>query len=107
MKKILLFTLLAFFLFGCGGKNYTVTQVDSHAYILIKGDTNKEKLFIDNSKALILGSDTSSYSLDSGENANKIRIKEGTHILKIMRDGKIIINRKFYVSPGNTFEVNL
>ena len=107
MKKLILLISIVFFFTACGGKNYTVSQVSSHAYLLIKGETTKEKLFLDSSRVIVLGKDTDSYTLDNGENANKIRISEGTHLLKITREGKVIINRKFFVSPGNTFEVNL
>ena len=106
IKNILLISLLVSFA-SCGGKNFTVNQVETHAYLLIKGESKKEQVFIDTSSPLVLGVDTKEYDLDDGVKASKIQISEGTHNLKIMRNNKVIIERNFYVTPGNSFEVNL
>lgn len=106
IKKVLMLFILAT-LSACGGKNFTVNQVESHAYLLIKGESKKEQVFIDSSSPLILGIDTKEYELDDGVKASKIQISEGTHNLKIIRNNKVIIQRNFYVTPGNSFEVNL
>lgn len=106
IKKILFLTLMISFT-ACGGKNFTVNQVESHAYLLIKGNSKKEQIFIDSNSPLILGVDTKEYELDDGIKASKIQISEGAHNLKIIRNDKVIIQRNFYVTPGNSFEVNL
>lgn len=106
MKNFLIIIPLLI-LCSCGGKNYTKTQVENFSYLLIKGDSANEQVFIDNSTPIVLGDDTEEYELDEGVNASKIQIKDGTHEIKIVRDGKVIIQRKFYVTPGDTFEVNL
>lgn len=107
MKKIILFLSVALLVGSCGGENFTVTQVENHAYLLIKGDSQKEQLIIDKNAPLVLGVDTKEYRLDDGVNASKLQIEEGTHTIKVIRDGNVIIQRSFYVTPGNTFEVNI
>jgi hypothetical protein len=108
MKRLLIFLMTALALSSCGGKNFTVNQVDSFAYLLIKGQSNKELVYIDSEDSfLTLGKDTKEYKLDDGNYANKIQLKEGQHKLKILRNGEVIVHRSFYVSPGNSFEVNL
>lgn len=107
MKKLLVCFIMSTFLFSCGGKNFIVNQVESHSYVLIKGDSKKEQVIIDNGQPLVLGADTKEYKLDDGVNASKLQINEGTHTIKIIRDGNVIIQRNFFVTPGNSFEVNL
>lgn len=108
MIKISLFSILLALVAGCGGKNFTVTQVEQYSYIIVKGSPNGEQLFIDDEKVpLILGTDTQTYKLDEGISASKIQIKEGQHKIKILRAGKVVVNRTFFVTSGNTFEVNL
>lgn len=106
IKKLFFFIVLIAFA-SCGGKNFTVNQVDSHAYLIVKGKSNKETVIIDSFPGLILGVDTKEYILDDGVNASKIQINEGAHNLKIIRNNNVIIQRNFYVTSGNTFEVNI
>jgi hypothetical protein len=108
MKKILILLLATFALYSCGGKNMTVNQVDGYSYLLIKGHSNNELVYIDSDESfLTLGKDTKEYKLDDDNYANKIQIKDGQHKLKILRNGQIIVHRSFFVSSGNSFEVNL
>ncbi len=107
MRNLIIYSIMSLFLFSCGGKNFTVNQVESYSYVLIKGDSKKEQVIIDNGQPLILGTDTKEYKLDDGINASKLQINEGTHSIKIIRDGNVIIQRNFFVTPGNSFEVNL
>lgn len=107
MKKIIAYFIVSLSLFSCGGKNFIVNQVEKHSYVLIKGESKKEQVIIDNGQPLVLGTDTKEYKLDDGVNASKLQINEGTHTIKIIRDGNVIIERKFYVTPGDSFEVNL
>ncbi len=93
---------------SCGGKNFTVNQVDQFSYLLIKGRSNNEQVYINSEDSFVtLGKDTKEFKLEDGNVASKIQINEGQHKIKIMRDGKVIIHRNFYVTPGNSFEVNL
>ncbi len=107
MRKNILYFMSCLLVASCGGKNFTVNQVENHAYLLIKGESKKEQLIIDSNSPIILGVDTKEYKLDDGIKASKLQIEEGTHTIKVLRNGNIIIQRNIYVTPGNTFEVNL
>jgi len=105
MKKLLLLLAIALTLVGCGTYQQT-TQIDDSAYLLIIGDPSGSIVTIDNAKPLKLGEDTVSFDLN-GKTATKIKLSTGTHTVKIMKNGKLKVNRKFYVSSGNSFEVRL
>ncbi|NOX90951.1 MAG: hypothetical protein GXP18_00445 [Gammaproteobacteria bacterium] len=105
MKKLLLYLVTILILAGCGTYQQT-TQVDDSAYLLIIGDPAGYVVTIDNTKPLKLEEDTVSFDLD-GKTVTKIKLSTGTHAVKIMKNGKLKINRKFYVSNGNSFEVRL
>lgn len=107
MIKQLFLLIVLTVITSCGGKSFTVNQVESHAYLIIKGKSAKETVIIDSSPGLVLGIDTKEYVLDDGISASKIQIKEGTHNLKIIRNNNVIIQRNFYVTSGNAFEVNI
>jgi hypothetical protein len=108
MRGILILLFTTFALYSCGGKNTTVNQVDGYSYLLIKGRSSNELVYIDSDESfLTLGKDTTEYKLDDDNFANKIQIKEGQHKLKILRNGQVIVHRSFFVSSGNSFEVNL
>ena len=91
MKNLILCITTLFLLTACGGKNFTVNQVDTHSYVLIKGESKKEQVIIDANQTIILGIDTKEYTLDESTNASKIQISEGTHTIKIIRNEQIIL----------------
>lgn len=105
MKKVLFIIGLALTLIACGSFQQT-TQVDDKAYLLIIGEPTGSIVTIDNGPPMELGKDTSSFELN-GVTATKIEISIGTHTVKITKNGDIQVNRKFYVSTGNSFEVKL
>ncbi len=103
--KALLVLFCVLLLSACGGFQQTV-QTDDHAYLQLIGKPDGELLYIDNRRPLVLGTDTTSFNLN-GKTATKISIGPGSHELRIVRGDTTIIHRKFYVSSGNVFEVNL
>jgi len=105
MKKLLFIVYTALMLTACGSYQQTV-QVQDRAYLLLIGDPSGSVVTIDNNKPLELGKDTSSYDLN-GEKATKIQISIGTHTVTVTTNGVLKVNRKFYVSTGNNFEVRL
>lgn len=90
---------------GCGTYNQSV-QVDDKAYLLLIGNPVNCIVTIDNQKPINLSRDTVSYNLN-GQQATKIEIPIGRHKVKITKNGDIIVHREFYVSTGNSFEVQL
>jgi len=105
MKKALLIIVGLLMITGCGKYSQTV-QVSDDAYLLLMGDTTGYVLVIDNDSPVDLENDTTSFDLN-GKTATKIKIVTGAHTIKITKNGNVTINRKFYVSTGNSFEVNL
>lgn len=106
MKKVIFSVMLLLSLTGCGTYRQSV-QVEDNAYLLLIGyPQGQEVLIIDDSEQIDLVNDVQSFDLN-GKNAIKIQISAGTHNIKIIRDGAISVDRNFYVSTGNSFEVQL
>jgi len=105
MKILLIILGIMLTLTACGMYQQTV-QVDDKAYLLIIGDPSGNVVTIDNAKPIELEKDTVSFDLN-GATATKIEITIGAHTVKIVKNGKLKVNRKFYVSTGNNFEVRL
>lgn len=105
MKKLFLIVVALFMVTGCGTYRDAV-QVDDKAYLLLIGDPAGNIVTIDDGKPIELGKDTTSYYLN-GKTATKIEVSTGSHTVKITKAGKLTVNRKFYVSTGTSFEVQL
>ncbi len=105
MRNILLIIGALFLLVGCGTYSQSV-QVDDNAYLLLIGDPTGHIVTIDTGQPIKLSNETTSFNLN-GKTATKIQVPTGTHSVKIIKDGVLVINRKFYVSTGTSFEVQL
>lgn len=92
-----------FLLTGCGTYSQSV-QVDDKAYLLLIGNPYGSVVTINDGKPIDLSSETTSYNLN-GRKATKIQIPTGKHTVKIIKNGIVTVNRNFYVSNGNSFEV--
>jgi len=90
---------------GCGTYRQVV-QVDDKAYLLLIGDPKGNIIIIDDGKPIDLAQDTTSFNLN-GKTATKIEVSIGSHTVKITKGGVLTVNRKFYVSTGISFEVQL
>ncbi|OIQ15954.1 MAG: hypothetical protein BM556_16805 [Bacteriovorax sp. MedPE-SWde] len=105
MKIAIPLICLLFITISCGTYK-SQTQIDKYSYLQLVGEVNGEKLILDNGTAIKLGESTESFDLN-GRTVTKIRIERGKHIVKITRNNEIIINRTFFVSSGNVFEMEL
>ena len=105
LKKLFILTTLIIFITGCGTYRQSV-QVDDKAYLLLIGNPRNHIVTIDNDRPIRLDEETTSYNLN-GKTATKIQVSIGTHTVTVEKDGKVIIKRKFYVSTGDSFEVQL
>ena len=105
MKKLYLILGIILILTGCGSYKETV-QVDNKSYLLLIGEPAGNVLTIDNGQPINLGVDTTSYEM-RGKIATKIQVDVGTHTIKIVKNGVLRVHRKFYVSNGNSFEVEM
>jgi hypothetical protein len=90
---------------ACSTYSHSV-QVDDKAYLLLIGEPDGALLTIDNGRPIDLDKNTTSYELH-GKTATKIQVSIGSHSVKVIRDGILVINRNFYVSTGTSFEVEL
>ncbi len=107
MKQLImgLGMVLSLSLTACGTYQQTV-QVDDKAYLLVIGQADGSILTIDNDRPMEMGKDTKSFDLH-GETATKIQVPVGMHTVKITRNGVLMVDRKFFVSNGTSFEVRL
>lgn len=105
IKNMLMIFCTLFLLIGCGTYSQTV-QVDDNAYLLLIGEPSGHVVTIDAGNPIDLSNETTSFNLN-GKIATKIQVPPGTHSVKIVKDGALVINRKFYVSTGTSFEVQL
>jgi len=105
MKNLLFIILTLVLISSCSTYRQSV-QVDDKAYLLLIGEPDGNIITIDNGKKINLSEETVSFDLN-GKIATKIQISTGSHTLKIMKKGILKVNRKFYVSAGNSFEVQL
>jgi predicted Ser/Thr protein kinase len=94
------------FLMGCSSSYNSVSQSDgSIAYLQLSGDFLEHQIQIDEQTPIQLTEDTiSTFEID-GKTVTKFEISSGTHRVKLSRSGVTIIDRKIYVTSGNTFEV--
>lgn len=105
MKKFSLILGMILILTACGSYQQTV-QVQDKSYLLILGDPSGSILTLDNGKPIKLGVETTSFDLH-GRTATKIQIPIGSHTVKIIKNGEVRVHRKFYISNGNSFEVEM
>lgn len=104
--KTLLVLLLLSALAGChsGYRSYTQAD-DSKAYIQLNGDYLGAVLIIDdNSPVKLDDGSITTFELDD-EEVVKFEVSTGSHQIKIMRNDIVLVNRRIYISAGNTFEV--
>jgi hypothetical protein len=101
--SILFFVLIAT---GCQTNYQTVTQADdSIAYVQLAGDFWGTELILDENPPIQVSPEKfDSFKLD-GKEVIKFELSTGSHRVKILRAGKVLVDRKIYVSDGNTFEV--
>ena len=104
MKKFITLAL-ALLVSACSSHYQSVTAVDDIAYLQLNGNFIGAQLVLDNAPAISLAKkNIKTFTIDSKLTA-KFPVTKGTHQLKIMRQGTVIVQRKFYISAGQSFEV--
>lgn len=104
MKKIII-SVAVLLLSACGSFK-SITQTEELTYLQLVGERSGIVLMLDETTQLDLEKDTQSFDLN-GKTVTKIVIKPGQHRVTLMRSGNTIVDRKFYVSEGNGFEVTI
>jgi hypothetical protein len=103
--RALLLTVLAVLITACSSYQ-TVSQVDDGAYLSILGEPSGELLTVDSGTPVILGKDTTSFNFN-GTRVTKIKLTPGVHEIRIEKDGMLILNKKIYLTDGESSEVRL
>jgi hypothetical protein len=105
--KGLIFVVFSFLMLACTSSYESVTQVDdSKAFILLTGDFKEASLQINKNSPIALSSNIETYKLD-GQTVAKFEVNSGTNTVKVFKNGQLVVNRKIYVTNGNSIEVNV
>lgn len=105
--KGLIFVLFSFLMLGCTSSYESVTQVDdTKAYVLLTGNFEGASLQINTNPQITLGDNIQTFILD-GKEVAKFEVKSGTNVIKVYKNGALVVNRKLYITNGNSFEVDV
>jgi hypothetical protein len=105
--KGIIFLLFSFVMMGCTTSYESVTQVDdTKAFILLTGNFENASLQINKSAPITLSDNIETFKLD-GKTVAKFEVVSGTNIVKIYKDGALVVSRKLYVTNGNSIEVHV
>ncbi|MEE2730792.1 MAG: hypothetical protein VYA55_08205 [Pseudomonadota bacterium] len=104
MKHIFLVCL--FSLLAACGSFQSVTQTEESTYLQLEGNPAGVQLKLDDTHQLDLERDTTSFDLN-GKTITKIIIQPGRHRVTLTRNQQLLVDREFYVSEGNGFEVKI
>lgn len=98
MKKIIIsFGLLGVLLLsGCGYKEGVATG-EQESYLYFSGNTANVTVSIDNGEQ---------FTVKPGRD-NQYRVKPGKHAVRVLRDGKLIVDREVYVGDGVAKEIGV
>lgn len=105
--KLSITAMFSFMLLACTSSYESVTQVDdSKAFVLLTGNFKDTSLYINENDSIDLSADIKTFEIDGIEVA-KFEVPSGTNNIKLYRNGNLVLNRKIYVTSGNSFEVNV
>lgn len=101
------FVLFSFLLLGCTSSYESVTQIDdTKAFVLLTGNFENASLQINTDTPITLSDNIETFKLD-GKKVAKFAVTSGTNQIKVTKNGVLVVNRKIYVTNGNSFEVNV
>lgn len=105
--KGIFFVLFSFLMLGCTSSYESVTQIDdTKAFILLTGNFENASLQINTNSPITLADSIETFMLD-GKKVAKFEVTAGTNTVKVFKNGALVVNRKLYVTNGNSFEVNV
>jgi hypothetical protein len=105
--KGLIFVLFSFLMLGCTSSYESVTQVDdTKAFVLLTGNFEGASMQINTNTPITLADNIETFTLD-GKEVAKFEVTSGTNTIKIYKDGALVVNRKLYITNGNSIEVNV
>jgi hypothetical protein len=103
MKHIFLTLLCIVSLAGCHTYQ-SVTQTESGSFIQLKGQYSNAELVVDGQAPIVLDSTQKTFK-SNGVNVMKFAVSQGTHHIQITKAGHAVVDRKIFVTEGNTFEI--
>lgn len=101
MKKIILITFMLT-IAACTSVQYTNQPVDQ-AYVQFEGNLIGATVILGRTITNI-NAKTKTFELN-GKTVAKFPIALGSHELKVLRNGKLVINKNIFVSQGQTVDV--
>ncbi len=105
--KGIVFVLFSFLMLGCTSSYESVTQVDdTKAFVLLTGNFKGASLQINTNPRILLLDNIETYKLD-GEEVAKFEVVSGTNVIKVYKNDVLVVNRKLYITNGNSIEVNV
>jgi hypothetical protein len=105
--KGIIFVLFSVLMLGCTSSYESVTQVDdTKAFVLLTGNFENASLQINTNSPITLTDNIETFMLD-GKKVAKFEVTAGTNTVKVFKNGALVVNRKLYVTNGNSFEVNV
>jgi hypothetical protein len=96
--------LLCVFLLAACHTYQSVTQTEAGSFIQLKGNFRDAELLIDAQPAIILDAKQKTFSLNGAE-VMKFAVSVGTHRVQVIKNGNIAVDRKIFISEGNSFEI--
>ena len=100
MKKIILLLLGILILHACGYQE-GIVQKGEKSFIKFAGNLENVSVQLDDMNQFVLKSGS-----ESGTDDNKLyQVSPGKHVLKVYRDGNLIINRILFLDDQATAEV--
>ncbi len=104
-QKIMLIVFCGLYLSGCSSSYESTTQIEEGAYIQLSGNFLNGTLIIDDDLQVdLLEENTKTFKIQ-GQVVAKFPISTGKHIIKIIKDNQVVVNRIIYVSNKTVFEV--
>ncbi|MBU2883885.1 hypothetical protein KO525_05075 [Psychrosphaera sp. B3R10] len=101
MKKLILVTFM-FIISACTSVQYTNQPVDQ-AYVQLEGNFIGATIILGQTITNI-DAKTKTFELN-GKTVAKFPIAIGSHELKVLRNGKLVINKNIFVTQGQTVDV--
>jgi hypothetical protein len=96
MINRILFSLLALLPIQACSMSQEGRQLSNEAAVTFLGSTSSMSFQVDESEIVPVGAPETRYLIDAGP-----------HVIRVYRDGKLIVNQNIYAAPGQTVEVRV
>jgi hypothetical protein len=105
LKKLFPGFLGLLFVAGCSTNYSSQSQVDEHAYLQLQGNFQKSIILLD--EVSFSADETTKTFKHNDVLVAKFPIEVGAHDLVIKKNGMTVVNRKIFVTNGQTVEVTV